>query len=108
MRHIFIMNQTYNITNTNSSTNGTLGEEVVVGPRYDTIGIIFVVFFVYLLFIICGGCILARGVAKSITYATQKRETELVDLTPLEPLPQQTPEVTSKLPRPQQVKEYII
>lgn len=103
MRHIFIMNQTYNITNTNSSTNGTLGEEEeVMGPRYDTIGIIFVVFFVYLLFIICGGCILARGVARSITYATQKRETELVDLTPLELKPPSSPSQEKK------VKEYII
>jgi hypothetical protein len=97
------MNQTYNITNTNFSSNGTSEEDVVLGPRYDTIGIIFVVFFAYLLFIICGGCILARGVAKSITYATQKRETELVDLTPLE---LQAP--VSSLSQEKKVKEYII
>jgi len=87
------MNNSTNITTSNSTTNSTSS------PRPDTIGLVLLVFVAYILFIICGGCILARGVRSLVTQRLKKSTpTQDIDLTPLE----------ANVERPTYTKECII
>ena len=78
------MNNSTNITTTNT-TDSTTNSTSSSSPRPDTIGLVLLVFVAYILFIICGGCILARGVRSLVTQRLKKSNpTQDIDLTPLE------------------------
>ena len=91
------MNNNTNTTTSNSTSNSTSSSS----PRPDTIGLVLLVFVAYILFIICGGCILARGVHGLVTQRLKKSTPVVqdIDLTPLE---------LARPPPPSQIKEYII
>ena len=76
------MNNSTNITTTTNSTSNSTSSS----PRPDTVGLVLLVFVAYILFIICGGCILARGVRSLVTQRLKKANPVVqdIDLTPLE------------------------